>query len=282
MVARSFGGERRLWPAAWLLAVVAVLPLLAPEVWSGFRVALSDPILAALAPNEQPLSVRSPGGVWAIGLAVVWFGLAYWRRDLTWWESALVILGGAAALARLGNAWLDALAMVLPLARQIGNGLAATAPRAPGWSRISRRQQVVMTAATACLCVIATVVTLLVSRPTALPVSASRSAAASPGSRIVFADWRWAPGLQSALGGDRRVLAASGLAGESGEFWLDYIRVSQGHERWAAVLARAEVDLVVLDAADQQSKAAALVRTSPEWHVLSDADGALVAERARP
>src|SRR5437016_6084264 len=65
---------------ASVLAVLSVLPLLVPELWVGFRVGLFDTALAVIAPTEQPLSVRSPAGPWAIGLAVVWFGLAYWRR----------------------------------------------------------------------------------------------------------------------------------------------------------------------------------------------------------
>src|SRR6266702_6559345 len=103
----------------YLLATCAVLPLLAPEVWTGFRLAFSDPCLSVIAPTEQPLSVRSPGGIWAMGLALAWFGLAYWRRDFKLWEAALVLLGGGAALARMGNTWLDGAALVLPLARQV-------------------------------------------------------------------------------------------------------------------------------------------------------------------
>src|SRR5437899_9489216 len=87
--------------SASVLAVLAVLPLLVPELWVGFRVGLFDSALAVIAPTEQPLSVRSPGGAWAIGLALVWFGLAYWRRTFAWWEAALVAIGGVVALARL-------------------------------------------------------------------------------------------------------------------------------------------------------------------------------------
>ena len=35
-----------------MLAACAVLPLLAPEVWNGFRLALSDPVLGVLSPLE--------------------------------------------------------------------------------------------------------------------------------------------------------------------------------------------------------------------------------------
>src|SRR5438105_2312206 len=98
--------------SAFIVVVLAVLPLLVPELWVGFRVGLFDTALAVIAPTEQPLSVRSPAGPWAIGLALTWFGLAYWQRKFAWWEVALVVVGGIAALVRLGNAWLDAAALV--------------------------------------------------------------------------------------------------------------------------------------------------------------------------
>src|SRR5882762_7989643 len=82
--------------SASVLAVMAVLPLLVPELWVGFRVGLFDTALAVIASTEQPLSVRSPGGPWAIALALAWFGLAYWRRTFAWWEVALVVIGGVA------------------------------------------------------------------------------------------------------------------------------------------------------------------------------------------
>src|ERR1051325_1489660 len=113
-------------PTTLVVAACAMLPLLASGVWSGFRLALADPTRGAVAASEQPLSVRSAGGEWAMLLALVWLGLAYWRRDARWWEMALVVLGGAAALVRTGNAWVDALALVVPLARQ----LALVRPRA--------------------------------------------------------------------------------------------------------------------------------------------------------
>src|SRR3981081_1654628 len=83
------GGPGSVVGAAFM-ALAAVLPLLAPEVWTGFRLAFSDPFLSVIAQTEQPLSVRSPGGVWAMALAVGWFGLAYWQRGLrcgnqSWW-----------------------------------------------------------------------------------------------------------------------------------------------------------------------------------------------------
>src|SRR6266849_1605739 len=136
MVAEGSGisGQRSVG-SAFVVAAAAVLPLLAPEVWTGFRLAFSDPFLSVIAPTEQPLSVRSPGGIWAMALAVAWFGLAYSQRRFALWEPVLVVLGGAAALARVGNLWVDALFMLLPLARQVSTtkfpglilGLAATA-----------------------------------------------------------------------------------------------------------------------------------------------------------
>src|SRR6266540_2354706 len=87
----------------YLVAAAAVAPLVAPEVWTGFRLAFSDPVLEVISVIEQPLSVRSPGGIWAIGLALTWFALAYTRRTFALWETALVLIGGAAALARVGN-----------------------------------------------------------------------------------------------------------------------------------------------------------------------------------
>src|SRR5438132_67354 len=99
----------------YAVALSLVLPLFAIEVWSGFRLANADNALAAIAPTEQPLSARSPGGQWAIGLALAWLALAYRRRHFHWWEGALVVLGATAALPRTGNGWLDGLMLVVPL-----------------------------------------------------------------------------------------------------------------------------------------------------------------------
>ena len=112
----------RLWgksPSAYVAAICLVLPLVAAEVWTGFWLATSDPTLSAIATSEQTLSVRSPGGEWAMLLALVWFALAYWRRDVRIWEIALIVIGGTAALVRTGNEWFDALALILPIGRQI-------------------------------------------------------------------------------------------------------------------------------------------------------------------
>jgi hypothetical protein len=236
---------------------------LVPELWVGLRLAMADTALGVIAPTEQPLSVRSPGGPWAIGLAMAWFALAYRRRDFAWWEAVLVVIGGIAALARLGNAWLDAAALVVPLARQ----LTAT-----------RLSPVVLTGLAA-LCVAATAVTLVMTRPPELPAAAVQVALATTGRGSVLADWRWAGEVQKGVGGTRRVWASNGLNSESQDFWLDYLRVAQGHAQWANILRQMNVDLVVLDAAGQQLKATEIIRAEADWHVIFDANGVLVAER---
>src|ERR1700730_12331749 len=99
MVGRPVGRGQLSVGGAVAIAILAVLPLLIPELWVGLRLGMADTALAVIAPTEQPLSVRSPGGPWAIGLALAWFALAYWQRNFAWWEAALVIIGGIAALA---------------------------------------------------------------------------------------------------------------------------------------------------------------------------------------
>ncbi len=247
---------------AWAVAACIVLPLFAPEVWTGFRVALSDPVLAEIAPVEQPLSVRSPSGVWAVVLALTWFRLAYWQRRVAWWEVALVLLGSVAVLARVGNAWLYGLAMVPPMARRLA---------------LVRSQWLFAGAAVG---VGITAIVLAVTRPPSLPLDAQRAVVSASGSATVFADWRWSNALVRQVGTARRVLAADGLGSESPEFWLDYVRITRGHEHWAALLQRMGVDVVVLDTADQDRSAANLVRQAADWRILFDADGALVAARA--
>jgi hypothetical protein len=243
-------------------AVCSVLPLVVANLWSGFRFGLTDPVMSVVAPSEQPLSVRSPGGEWAIGLALVWFALAYWQRRMSLWEAALVVVGAAAALARAGNAWIDAIALVLPLARQLS---LLRAPKAVlcGLMLVS---------------VGATGYTAYSTRPPALPTEVMEAATQGSPNETVFADWRWAPTLQRELGSNVHIYASGGLASESNDFWIAYLRVAQGHERWAEDLQRLNVDLVVLDTADERP-AADLVRQSPDWHVTFDSDGALVAER---
>src|SRR6266851_3089220 len=78
-----------------------------------------DTALSVIAPTEQPLSVRSPGGLWAMALALAWFGLAYRQGKVARWDAVLVLIGGIAILARLGNAWVDAAELLVPLARQL-------------------------------------------------------------------------------------------------------------------------------------------------------------------
>ena len=78
------------------------------------------------------------------------------------------------------------------------------------------------------------------------------------------------------------MLASAGVTSESPDFWLDYVRIAKGHERWAAALRAMDVDLVVLESSDQQHQAAELVRGSADWQVLYDANDALVAERVVP
>jgi hypothetical protein len=249
------------------LVVCAVLPLLVPAVWGGLRLALSDDVLAVVAPmTEAPLSARSPVGVWAVLLGIGWFGLAYRSRNLVWWEIGLVLVGGSVALLRVGNSWLDGLLLVLPLGRQL--------------RMLHLRPLLLGGLAVACVCL--ALLLLVRTRPPALPDSASTAAMAAAGSGRVYADWRWAPELQQRFGPTRSVLAGRGLSSESSAFWVDYLRVAQGHERWAQILEQMDVDLVVLDAADQQAAAAALVRASTAWQVLDDRDGALVARRRGP
>jgi hypothetical protein len=246
----------------YVVAMLAVLPLLAPEVWTGFRLAQSDGVLSVITATEQPLTVRSPGGVWAMLLALAWFGLTYWRGRVSLLEAALVIVGGAAVLARLGNAWLYAAAMLVPLARQFGS----LKPRLPFEVGVALVGMAVAAS------------TLVASRPPDLPSGASAAAVATPPRGAVLADWRWAGELQRNLGSSRPVLAAGGLTSEPAAFWLDYVRIIQGHELWADDLRRMNVDLLVLDA--DLRPIADLVRGSADWHVVYDADNALVAERA--
>jgi YD repeat-containing protein len=241
----------------------AVLPLFAAVGLGGFRLALSDPVLSVIAATEQPLSVRSPGGLWAMLIALSWFGLAYWSRRATWWEAALVMVGASAVLVRLGNAWLYGLAIVPPIARQL-------------W--LMKTRTVVLVAGASFSAAIAAL-TLAAAQPPNLPSAAEQAVLAGGGSRTVFADWRWAGVLQRRAGNTHRVLASGGLASESPEFWLDYVRVTQGHERWADRLLQLGVEVIVLDAAEQDRPAADLVRQSSDWRVTYDADGVLVAKR---
>jgi hypothetical protein len=256
--------RRQRFPWAYVLAACAGLPLFAPEVWSGFRLAAADPLLAAIAPGEQPLSVRSPGGEWAMLLALAWFGLAYWRRNVRAWEIALILVGGAAALVRAGNMWIDALALVAPLGRQL------SLLRLPTWPLV----------AGSALATAVTAVTLYTIRPPALPAVAVTAVQTADARGNVLSDWRWAATLEGDLGGRRRVFAAGGLASETPDFWLRYLRVVQDHEQWPSDLTALDASILVLDSHD--ASLAHDVRASPDWRVLYDSGNALVAGRATP
>jgi hypothetical protein len=197
-------------------------------------------------------------------LVVVWFGLAYAQRRAPLWEAALVLLGAALALVRLGNVWLTAPLYVPALAARLVEA-----------DTQMRRRGLVACGLAVSLCVV-TAGSLLASRVPGLPSEAATVALADPGDAAVFTDWRWAPALQQALGPTRPVLGAEGL---SPDYAIDYLRVSLAHASWDAVLREHAVDLVVLDAAGTQSGAAAEVRGSPAWQIVLDADGVLVAQR---
>jgi hypothetical protein len=129
----------------------------------------------------------------------------------------------------------------------------------------------------ACVGLAISAYTVMATRPPSVPEAAINATMASSGT--VFADWQWAPGLQRAVGQNRTVLASGGLASESGDFWVDYLRITQGHERWSEALTRMNAQIVVLDV-NGSRPAADLVRGSADWRVTHDADGALVAMRA--
>jgi len=137
----------------------------------------------------------------------------------------------------------------------------------------------VVMGALAAICLAVALVTVALSRPPDLPAGATSAALSTTPSGTVLADWRWASKLQQRMGPLRVVWASEGLTSESSDFWLDYLRVAQGHARWAELLRQMQVDIVVLDAAGQERQAADLVRASEEWRVTFDANGVLVAER---
>src|SRR5215207_6532859 len=171
----------------WPLAVLAVLPLLTPGVWYGFSLGVSNEILGAVSPLEQPLSVRSVAGAWAIWLALLWVALAYRAPRVVWWEAVLVGLAAAVALVRVGNAWLDALALLAPLAMRFRD-VQVTRPVLAGLSVV---------------CLLVTVAAAAASRPPSLPVAATEAVLRQAGSGRVVSDWRWAPQLQRDLGPGR-------------------------------------------------------------------------------
>jgi hypothetical protein len=240
------------------MAACAVAPLVAACAWYGFRLGTADQVLAVLSPTEEPLTLRTLPGVWLWCLVLAWFACAYRWRSYAWWEPVLVVAGAVTGLLRMGNAWLAALLLLAPLARQVG---------------------LVHLAASSALALVAVALSgalLLTARPPELPAAARRAASELP-ARRVLSDWRWAGSLQA----QGQPYATGGLTSEPVEFWIDYLRLSQGHAHWQAVLDRLDVDVLVLDAADQQAQAAALLRTSDAWRVVFDSPAVLVAARAR-
>ena len=120
---------------------------------------------------------------------------------------------------------------------------------------------------------------LLTARPAAIPPQAIEAVAASSADSAILADARWANDLQQRLGASRQVLDAGGVQSHPGDFWIDYLRIEHGHERWNTILRDRNARIVVLDSAGDASAAADLLRAAPDWHVTYDANGALVAER---
>jgi hypothetical protein len=221
--------------------------------------------LGLLLEAERPLTVRSLSGTWAVVSAAIWFVLAYRSRRVAPWELALVLGGGTLALVRLGNVWVFALALAPALARQIAFA----------------RFRGLMALALAVGLVAASFAAVVQTRPPMLPASASQVAQAAPSGGPVFTTLNWATPLQDSVGGQRPVLGAGDPWVAPTDYWSDYQKISLGHEQWARLLDSHGVGLVVLDAADTQQRLARFVRASPEWHVLFDADGVLVAERGR-
>lgn len=243
---------------AYVVALAVALPLFVSALQAGLRLARFDPVLGAIDPMDAPLSTRSPPGVYALAVTLVWFGLAYRSRDVPVWHAALVGLAGLAVLLRVGNGWLDGLALVVPFGYQLcGVGRP--------WLAASG---IVGAAAAGGL--------LIMAQPPPLPSQAVEAARAVDVHGPVMTDWRWAPVLQKQLGSSASVLAAHGTASEPTQFWVDYERASFGHERWAQILRTNGVRLVVLNETNQHALAE-LVRGSADWQVLYDGDNALVA-----
>lgn len=251
----------------WLLAACAVLPLATPLLWGGGRLSAHiDAVLAVVDPPlEAPLSVRSPLGVWALLVTLVWFGLAYRARRVTWWEFPLVAIGGAVALVRVGNVWLDGLLLIAPVARQVNA------------SHVSPSRALAVSGG----CVMVALALAISGRPLPLPLTALDTALHSSAHGRIFADARWAPELQRHSPTVGIVLGGLGLAAESDAYWLDYLRVGHGHARWDTILRNYDARVVVLDGQDRQRAAAELVRVAANWRVLVDDGGVLVAERTQ-
>lgn len=248
------------------LALLAVAPMVLPLWWTGFRLAWQPhPTLGALLEAERPLTVRPFAGAWAVLAAAAWFGLAYRHRRIAWWEVVLFLSGAVLALVRLGNVWLFGLALVPLFARRLA--LARIPP--------------LQAAAVAAALLAASGWALLATRPPPLPPVAVRAARSSTASGSMLAALAWATPLQQALG-DVPVLGAGDPWQAPPEYWPDFQKISLGHVSWLALLDRYGVDVVVLDAAGTQRRAAELMRKQPGWQVLADADGALVARRTTP
>jgi hypothetical protein len=195
----------------------------------------------------------------------VWFGLAYRQRHVALWEPVLVLIGGVLALARLGNAWMDAAAMLAPLARRFAIANPKFALR------------IVLTVG----CLVVATLAVVYSRPPDLPSSALQEGRLLNEHGAILAYWRWAGELQHEVGPRRVVLASGGLSSELSDFWLDYIRIGQGHEHWAELLRQMDVDTVVLESGDEQRALAQLVSASPDWDVIYAQEGVLEALRVQ-
>jgi hypothetical protein len=247
------------------LAAFAVLPMLAPLLGTDLHVALQPYTPAAAAhPLEQPLSVRSVSGVFALLAVAGWLALASRSRNVSWWEAGLVLLGGALALVRLGNVWVLALALVLAIGRQLTLARLRTRDLAAGIGVL----------------VCATLAVGVYGRPEPVPASALRALSDAPAANAVLSFQPWARELARTANG-RAVLGARDAWDLDPSFWLDYERASGGHRTWPAILERYDVGTLVLESRTTQAELATLVRESPEWRVLFDSGDALVATRAR-
>jgi hypothetical protein len=248
-----------------VVAAILMLPLLLQGWLDGWRVATSDPVLGTFNPSEGPLSVGAPAGAWAVALAAGWYVLAYRGRSMRWWEPLLVVGGGAIALARVGNLWVLGVLLLLPLSRQL--------------ARVRFRQRAVVFAVAILMALAVTIATLMSARPPALDQGALEAIRNNPAQGAVFTDWRWAPSLRRDLGTDQPVLPSQEVSAASEDSWVDYLRISQGNERWAALLQSQGVNLLVLTADGDQRPLATLVKSSPDWRILYQSPGVLVAQR---
>jgi hypothetical protein len=236
-----------------------------PFLWTGFRASLEPhAALGSLITSEQPLTVRTFPGMWAILATAGWYGLVAWQRKAAWWQVALVLAASVLTLMRLGNAWLLAAALLPAIAARL-------APiRAPGW----------LAAGLAAVLIGVSLYGGLSARPSSPPSGAVRAvdSAVAHGDTVLTA-MSWASTLQQVVGTRATVLGAGDAWSVPPDYWPDYLQVSLGHVDWQAVLDRRDVTLLVLDAANAQSFGARLVRVSTAWQVVFDEDGALVARR---